>query len=316
MPRRWLNCMTRSGMNIYLDVFTTFAKIGAFTIGGGYAMLPLIEEEVVNKKKWIDGKDFLDLVAIAQSAPGVFAVNISIFIGYRLRKTKGAIVATLGSILPSFLIILLIALFFQNFKDNQAIERIFRGIRPAVVALIAAPTFRLAKSANLTRYNVWIPIVSALLIWQLGVSPIYIIIAAGMGGYIYGRFYAGQDEEGHVKTPEEKEREKALARAKKEARQKEKEYKKLQERLERSRKEQEEAKRKAEEAKRKEAEALQMIPQAREEAQKAHQEAERRKEEDRKIKAEQLGLFDVIDPRKVSEDNDPNNDYDDEDEDL
>ena len=170
--------------NIYLDTFITFAKIGAFTLGGGYAMLPLIEAEVVNKKKWIDSKDFLDLVAIAQSAPGVFAVNISIFVGYRLRRTKGAVVCTLGSVLPSFLIILLIALFFYQFKDNHTVERIFRGIRPAVVALIAAPTFRLAKSANLTQKTVWIPVISALLIWLLGVSPVYIIIVAGFGGSI------------------------------------------------------------------------------------------------------------------------------------
>lgn len=303
-------------MNIYLDIFTTFAKIGAFTIGGGYAMLPLIEEDVVNKKKWIDSKQFLDLVAIAQSAPGVFAVNISIFIGYRLRKTPGAIVATLGSILPSFFIILLIALFFQEIKDNQVVERIFKGIRPAVVALIAAPTFRLAKSANITLKTVWIPVLSALLIWKLGVSPIYIIVAAGLGGYIYGRFYSGQDEEGRSKSPEEKAREKALAEAKKEAKRKEKEYKKLQEKLEKSRKEQEEAQRKAEAAKRKEAEALLRLPQAQEEAQKAILEAQRRKEEDRKIRAEEPGLFDVLDPRKVTEDNDPNNDYDDEEDDL
>lgn len=303
-------------MNIYLDLFSTFAKIGAFTIGGGYAMLPLIEEEVVNKKKWIDSKDFLDLVAIAQSAPGVFAVNISIFIGYRLRKAKGAIVATLGSILPSFLIILLIALFFQEFKDNEYVERIFKGIRPAVVALIAAPTFRLAKSANINRNTFWIPVVSALLIWLLGVSPIYIIIAAGIGGYVYGRFYSGQDEEGRVKTPEEKAREKAVAEAKKEAKRKEKEYRKLQEKLEKSRKEQEEAQRKAEAAKRKEAEALQMLPLAQEEAKKAKEEAIRRKEEERRLRVEEPGLFDVLDPRKVTEDNDPNNDYDDEDDDL
>ncbi|MCF0160442.1 MAG: chromate transporter, partial [Bacteroidaceae bacterium] len=241
-----------------------------------------------------------------------FAVNISIFVGYRLRRTKGAVVCTLGSVLPSFLIILLIALFFYQFKDNHTVERIFRGIRPAVVALIAAPTFRLAKSANLTQKTVWIPVISALLIWLLGVSPVYIIIVAGFGGYIYGRFYAGQDED-LTKTKEERERERMLEKAKKTARRKEKEYKKLQEKLEKSRREQEEAARKAEEARRKENEALQMIPQAREEAQKAQLEAKLRREEDRRIKAEQLGLFDVIDPRKVSEDNDPNNDDEEDD---
>lgn len=174
-------------MNFYLDAFSTFFKIGLFTIGGGYAMVPLIEEEVVNKKKWLNQEDFIDLLAVSQSAPGVFAVNISIFIGYKLKKFPGALALALGAILPSFLIILGIALFFQQFKEYEAVENIFKGIRPAVVALIAAPTFTLAKSAKINRYNLWIPIVSALLIWLLGVSPVYVIALAGIGGFIYGK---------------------------------------------------------------------------------------------------------------------------------
>ncbi len=176
----------QSRMNIYLDAFSIFFKIGAFTIGGGYAMVPLIEDEIVTKRHWIAKEDFIDLLAIAQSSPGILAVNISIFIGYRLRGIRGSVITALGTVLPSFLIILAIALFFHNFKDNTVVERIFKGIRPAVVALIAAPTFSMAKSAHINRYNVWIPIVSALLIWLLGFSPIWIIIGAGLGGYIYG----------------------------------------------------------------------------------------------------------------------------------
>ena len=174
-------------MNLYLEAFSIFFKIGAFTIGGGYAMVPLIEDEIVTKRRWLDKEDFIDLLAISQSAPGILAVNISIFIGYRLRGVPGSIVTALGTVLPSFLIILAIALFFHNFKDNAVVERIFRGIRPAVVALIAAPTFSMAKSAKINKCNVWIPVVSALLIWLLGFSPIWIIIAAGVGGYVYGR---------------------------------------------------------------------------------------------------------------------------------
>jgi len=174
-------------MSLYWQMFRSFFRIGAFTIGGGYAMVPLIQEEVVNKHGWIKEDDFLDLLAIAQSAPGVLAANISIFIGYRLRGWKGSIVTCLGAVLPSFLIILAIALFFHSFKDNVYIERIFKGIRPAVVALIAAPTFTMAKSAKIGWTNVWIPIVGALLIWLLGWSPIWIIIAAGLGGFLYGR---------------------------------------------------------------------------------------------------------------------------------
>lgn len=174
--------------NIYLDSFLTFFKIGLFTIGGGYAMIPLIEAEIIEKKKWVSHDEFVDLMAIAQSCPGIFAVNIAIFIGYRLRRVKGALVCCLGTALPSFIIILLIALFFHQFKDNQMVAAAFRGIRPAVVALIAVPTYNLAKKAKLNRYTFWIPIVSALLIWLLGVSPILIILIAGVGGYLVGRF--------------------------------------------------------------------------------------------------------------------------------
>ena len=174
--------------NLYLDSFLTFFKIGLFTLGGGYAMIPLIEAEIIEKKRWIAKEDFLDLLAIAQSCPGIFAVNISIFIGYRLNRVKGAVVTALGTALPSFLIILLVALFFHQFEDNAAVAAMFRGIRPAVVALIAVPTFNLGKKAKLNRFTIWIPIVSALLIWLLGVSPILIILCAGIGCFFFGMF--------------------------------------------------------------------------------------------------------------------------------
>ena len=180
-------------MNIYWESFKTFFKIGIFTLGGGYAMIPLIEEEVVNKKQWVSKDEMLDLIAIAQSCPGVFAINIATFIGYKLRMTRGAIATTLGTALPSFLIILAIAMFFSQFKDNPYVAAMFRGIRPAVVALIAVPTFNLGKRVKLNWYTIWIPVVCALLIWALGVSPIYIIIAAGLAGYIYGQFIKGTD---------------------------------------------------------------------------------------------------------------------------
>ena len=174
--------------NFYWTSFKTFFKIGAFTLGGGYAMIPIIQSEVVDKQKWIDKEEFLDLIAIAQSCPGVFAINISTFIGYKMRKEKGAICSALGTALPSFLIILLIAMCFHRYMNVPWIAAMFNGIRPAVVALIAVPTFNLAKSANITLANCWIPILSALLIWAMHINPIFIIIAAGVGGYIYGRF--------------------------------------------------------------------------------------------------------------------------------
>ena len=174
--------------SLYWESFKTFFRIGIFTLGGGYAMIPLIEEEVVNRKKWVSKDEMLDLIAIAQSCPGVFAINIATFIGYKLQKTRGAICTTLGTALPSFLIILAIAMFFSQCKDNPVVAAIFRGIRPAVVALIAVPTFRLGQRAKLNWYTVWIPVACALAIWALGVSPIYIILIAGIAGYLWGRF--------------------------------------------------------------------------------------------------------------------------------
>ena len=174
--------------NFYWTSFKTFFKIGAFTLGGGYAMIPIIQSEVVDKHKWIDKEEFLDLIAIAQSCPCVFDINISTFIGYKMRKEKGAICSALGTALPSFMIILLIAMCFHRFMDIPWIAAMFNGIRPAVVALIDVPTFNFAKSAYITLAICLIPILSALLIWAMHVNPIFVIIAAGVGGYIYGKF--------------------------------------------------------------------------------------------------------------------------------
>ena len=111
-------------MNVYWDSFCTFFRIGLFTIGGGDAMIPLIEADVVEKNNWVAREDFLDLMAIAQSCPGIFAVNMSIFIGYKLRGVKGSIVCALGTILPSFLIILAVSLYFKEFRDNENVQLI------------------------------------------------------------------------------------------------------------------------------------------------------------------------------------------------
>lgn len=180
-------------MNVGLfRLFSTFFKLGLFTIGGGYVMIPLIEREVVEKNGWIEKSDFLDLLAIAQSSPGVLAVNVSIFIGNRLHGVRGSIAAAFGNVLPSVVIILFIALFFNRFREYEVVNNVFMGIRPAVVALIASPVFSVAKSARIGWTNVWIPLLSALLIVAFGVSPIYIIIAAGVGGLLWGRVKGGR----------------------------------------------------------------------------------------------------------------------------
>ncbi len=171
-----------------MDLLWTFFRMGLFTIGGGYAMIPLIQRTVVDEKRWATQEELMDMMAVAQSCPGIFAVNISIFLGYKIRGLRGAVLSTIGTALPSFICILLIALVFQRFRENAIVESAFRGIRPAVVALIAAPVFRMGKTAKLNRYTVWIPVAAALLIWLCALNPIPIIVAAGLGGYLYGRY--------------------------------------------------------------------------------------------------------------------------------
>lgn len=151
-------------------------------------MLPLIEREVVKRKKWIDPTEFIDRVAISQSLPGVFAVNLSILTGHKLKGNKGSIVAALGTILPSFFIILLIAMFFRQFNENVYVMKVFQAIRPAVVALIAVPVFSTAKEIGINIRTVIIPIAAAFLIWFWGISPVYIVLAAALGGMLYGKF--------------------------------------------------------------------------------------------------------------------------------
>ena len=165
-------------MNQLLRLFLIFAKIGAFTIGGGYAMLAVIEHEIVDKYNWVRKEEFLDLVVLAQTAPGILAVNISILTGNKVAGKRGALVAALGAVLPSFIMILLIAMFFSQFQDNIYVRKAFRAIRPAVIALIAVPVFSMAKTAKLDWRMGLIPVAVAIMIWQLHVSPICIIIVA------------------------------------------------------------------------------------------------------------------------------------------
>ncbi|MBR6354503.1 MAG: chromate transporter [Paludibacteraceae bacterium] len=130
---------------MFFQLLWTYLKIGTFTLGGGYAMLPLIEKEVVDRHQWLDGKEFLNMMALAQAAPGLIAINSAIFLGHRLYGWKGVIACVLGAALPSIVIILLIAMFFMNIRENATVEAVFRGIRPAVVGLIVAAVIRLVR---------------------------------------------------------------------------------------------------------------------------------------------------------------------------
>ena len=157
------------------QIFLVFAKIGAFTIGGGIPMIAAIKTELV-ESNWLNDEDFIDIITLAQTAPGLFAVNISILTGHRLRGTKGSVVATIASCLPPFLIILMVAMFFTNFKDNEYVIKAFKGIRPVVVALIGVPMIDMIKATKM-RWWSWVIVISSMtLVCFLKVSPVYILI--------------------------------------------------------------------------------------------------------------------------------------------
>jgi chromate transporter len=172
-------------MKKYWELFFVFFKLGAFTFGGGYAMVPLIRNEVVTKRRWIEDEEFTETLSIALSAPGPIALNTALFVGNRRLGFKGSLFSGFGVILPSFLMILLVAIVLTQFKENAVVERVFKGIRPAVVALIAAPLFSLGKSAGVNLKNIWIPAAAAFAVWWLGASPIYIVLTAILLGIFH-----------------------------------------------------------------------------------------------------------------------------------
>ena len=168
-------------MKIVFQLFVTFFNIGAFTLGGGYAMLEMIERAVVEKRQWIGKDEFWDMITLVQMLPGVFAVNTALYTGYKIKGIWGAIAACLGAIIPSIVIILLIAMFFLDYKTNPVVERIFRGIRPCVVALILSPSIKMFINAKVKWKNAIFPIATVVLIYFFRVSPVYIIIATIVG---------------------------------------------------------------------------------------------------------------------------------------
>lgn len=165
-------------------LFITFFKIGAFTFGGGYAMVPIIQEEVVEKNKWIKDDEFMDAIALAQASPGAMAINTSIYCGYRVNGLPGAVVCTLGTILPSFITILLVAMFFYQFRNNPIIDRVFMGIGPAVVALIVSAVYKMVIKANFGMDKLLIALAALIVVVFFDISPIWIIILSGLGSVI------------------------------------------------------------------------------------------------------------------------------------
>lgn len=166
-------------------LFAGFFRIGFFTIGGGYAMIPLIQHDIVEKRKWLEDEEFLDLIALAQSLPGVITINTAVIVGYKVNGLKGAVAAALGAGLPSFVIIVLVASYFLNFRDNIYVQRFFTGARAAVVGLVLYAAFSLGKTTLRTKKS-WLCFIFGLsLLLVLDVHPAVVIIVSGLLGYFF-----------------------------------------------------------------------------------------------------------------------------------
>jgi len=179
-----------------LKMFLTFFKIGMFTLGGGYAMISLFEEEVVRKKKWIESEEFLDIIALAQSLPGALAVNSATYIGYRIFGFTGAVLGCLGILLPSFISILFVAMVFHQFQSEELVVKAFSGIRPAVVALILSSVVKLSANFSKTFFNLTLASLSVLAVALFDIHPIFVIIAAAIAGYF---FFKGERSNGSAR---------------------------------------------------------------------------------------------------------------------
>lgn len=169
---------------VLLKLFSVFFKIGAFTFGGGYAMLPLIQKEVVDKNKWVKEEEILDIFAISQSVPGVIAINSSIFIGRQVAGTLGAIISALGVILPSFITILVIASLLITFRENIIIDKIFTGIRAASTALILLAAIKMAKTAIKNKWGIIIAIISFTLVVLFDIHALWAVVLGAFSGIV------------------------------------------------------------------------------------------------------------------------------------
>lgn len=177
--------MKESRLSRIKKLFLIFFKIGAFTFGGGYAMIPFIEKEIVEETGWIESEDIVDIFAVVQSVPGVIAVNSATFVGYRVAGFLGALAATLGVVLPSFIIISIIALFLYNFRDYPLVKEAIKGINIGVVALMISAVVRLGKKSVKNPFSWIICILSFFALVLLDISPITVLLVSAIAGLAY-----------------------------------------------------------------------------------------------------------------------------------
>lgn len=171
-------------MNELFDLFKTFCRIGGLTFGGGYAMLPMLQKEVVEEKEWATSEELLDYYAVGQATPGIIAVNTATFVGYKVRGVIGALFATTGVVFPSFIIIMTIATFLQNFSKYLIVQHAFAGIRVAVGVLILEAIITLFKKSVVDKTGIIIFIVTVIVGVLFNISPIYIVISSCLLGLL------------------------------------------------------------------------------------------------------------------------------------
>lgn len=167
-------------------LFVTFFKIGLFTIGGGYAMLALVKKNIVDERKWMKEDDFVESIALIQSIPGIFAVNMALCVGTRVHGKRGSLAAACGAVLPSLIIVLALTIFARSARDLPAVEACFKGIRPCVVALILSPAIQMVRKSGVNWKNAFVPIIATLLVCIFAINPFLVILAAAAGGAVYG----------------------------------------------------------------------------------------------------------------------------------
>lgn len=175
-------------IRFHFEIFITFFKVGAFVFGGGFAMIPIIEREVVTKKHWVSEDEFIDLIAVTQSAPGPVAVNSAVFIGYKLSGLPGALVSLLGTVLPAFMVILIFAVFLASQHNNQTLAKFFAGVRPAVVALILGTGLKMGRKVIHSTFALTLSIAALGLLYFLHLHPIILIILGALAGMINYHF--------------------------------------------------------------------------------------------------------------------------------
>ena len=177
-----------------LTLFLTFLKIGAFTFGGGYAMIPIIEKEMVEKHKWIKSEDILDIFAIAESTPGPIAINSATFIGYKIAGVFGSFCATFGVVLPSFVIISIISLVLREFSDIKAVQYAFNGIRAGVLALIIKALISMYKQCPKNLFSYIVLALAFLVVAIFNINVIYVVIGCGVIGLVHSLIVTRRNE--------------------------------------------------------------------------------------------------------------------------